>query len=210
MSSGSSLASRLVSACYTGDLPSAAAAVADGASVNEEGEAPGWAGTLLPLSAAAYNGHHDVVVWLLSHGADANGHEVMYFAAYSSTAGVLQLLIDVGGDVNRQSWNVPPVFAAVDGGGEDKVRVLLAQPSLDVTATYKGKAPQHHARDEGRRDLADMIAQEVSVGSGDFGGNSLLADLWTCLAVGWQIARRATLVRPLFHSLRRECAVQRA
>ena len=73
----SPLADRLVAACHNGDLPSAKAAVADGASVNEEGEALGWFDSIPPLEAAVYREHHDVVVWLLSHGADPNRDNVV-------------------------------------------------------------------------------------------------------------------------------------
>ena len=118
---------------------------------------------MLPLEAAVDNKHHDVVVWLLSHGADSNGDNVMYFGARHSTAAILQLLIDAGGDVNRGSSNALPLFSAVEGyHGEDRVRVLLAQPSLDLTIKYGGKIPEQVARDQGTPALADMIAQEVS------------------------------------------------
>ena len=159
-----SLADRLVAACYNGVLPSAKAAVADGASVNEKGEAP-WGGTDLALAAAVTNNHGDVVVWLLSHGADPNGDKVMTRGAYYCTAGMLQLLIDAGGDVNRSGGGGHlPLFAAVQGNNsEDNVRVLLAQPSLDFNIkTYDGDTPEQFARENYRPEVADMIAQEVS------------------------------------------------
>ena len=159
--SSPSLADRLVTACAEGDLPSAVAAVADGASVNEQGKAPRWSIALLPLVAAAANECHDAVVWLLSHGADANGDKVMYHGAYYSTAGMLQLLIDAGGDVNRPSGGQPPLFTAVLGfNSEGNVRVLLAQPSLDLAATTS--RPHQYARDCGKHAVADAITQEVS------------------------------------------------
>ena len=46
-----SLADRLATACANGDLPSANAAVADGASVNAEGRTHDWDGEL-PLATA--------------------------------------------------------------------------------------------------------------------------------------------------------------
>ena len=164
MSSGASpsLADRLTTACCHGDLPSAKAAVADGASFSEEGSGPGGWGRLLPLKAAVQYKHYDVVVWLLSMGADPNVGGVMFHGAYSSTAEILQLLIDAGGDVNRESGG-RPLFSAVDGGREDNLRLLLAQPSLDVFfVKLGGKPPEEYARDNDKRVLADMIAQEVS------------------------------------------------
>ena len=92
-----SLTGRLVTACTTGDLPSVRAAVADGASVNEPGSVEGVYDAVLPLTAAVERKHHDVVVWLLSHGADPNGDKVLYYTATASTPAILQLLIDAGG-----------------------------------------------------------------------------------------------------------------
>ena len=158
-----SLADRLVTACDNGDLPSAKAAVADGASVNEKGKPPAWSFALLSLAATAYRQHHDVAVWLLSHGADPNGHKVMYYGARYSTAVILQLLIDAGGDVNRESVGQPPLWHAVRGNNRQaNARVLLAQPSLDFAVVCYGERPEQFARNEGKPALADMIAQEVS------------------------------------------------
>ena len=154
-SESTSLADRLVTACDNGDLPSAKAAVADGASVNEKGKTP-W-GTLLPaaLTCAVVEQPHDVAVWLLSHGADPNGDGVMYCSAYRSTAAILQLVVDAGGDVNGKRHNVePPLFAVVRTNSEAKVRVLLAEPSLDLTAKFYDKTPEQYALDEGQPGLA--------------------------------------------------------
>ena len=182
-----SLADRLATACYNGDLPSAKAAVADGASVNEKGKTPGWRFWGLPLAAAVWKQHHDVVVWLLCHGADPNGDVVMFYGAFNSTAAILQLLIDAGGDVNRESGGVPPLSAVPGRNSEDKVRVLLAQPSLDLTITYNGKTPEQHARDCGRPAVAAMIAREVSGnGASRFAGETTaLLVVTVCVALLW-------------------------
>ena len=161
---GASSTDRLVTACENGYLPSAIAAVEEGASVNDKGTNPHGV-TRVPLAAAVFRQHHDVVVWLLSLGADANGDDVMCWGAACSTSDILQLLIDAGGDVNRNSGGEPPLFGAVVGSFGDiecKVRVLLAQPCLDVVATRNGVTPEEYARAMGKPVLADMIAQEVS------------------------------------------------
>ena len=157
------LADRLATACWSGDLLSAKAVLAEGASVNEKGESP-WSDAVSPLEAAVFNHHHDVVVWLLSHGADPNGDNVMCFGAYS-TVDILQLLIDAGGDVNRNSSTRPPLFWAVLDCNKDKVGVLLAQPVLEVTVALDGKSLEQFARDDDKPHLADMMSEEVSVGS---------------------------------------------
>ena len=155
-----SLADRLVTACWDNDLPSAKAAVADGASVNGKGRTPGFFG--LPLTAAVPKQHHDVVVWLLSRDADPNGDGVIFYGTFHSTVAIVQLVIDAGGDVNRKSVGQPPLFTAVVNNSEDKVRMLLAQPSLDLTITYKGKTPEEYGRYNDNPAVADVIAQEVS------------------------------------------------
>ena len=158
-----SLADRLATAGWSGDLPSVEAAIADGASVNEEGLAPGWTVTLPPLAVAAFKKHDAVVVWLLSHGADPNGSAVMYHCIWHCTADMLQVLIDTGGDVNVENGGERPLFTAVRDNSVDKVRVLLAQPSLDLAITNEdGAPPDRYARDWSMLGLADMIAQEVS------------------------------------------------
>ena len=156
-----SLADRLVTACWSHDLPSMKAVVPAGASVNEKGNTPSWDVPVVPLKAAAFS--ESTVVWLLSHGADPNGDGVMAHCTSWSTATTLQLLIDAGGDISWNCRRVPPLFAAVRGvNSEDKLRVLLAQPSLDLTIKYECRSPEQFARYHDRPALADMIAQEVS------------------------------------------------
>ena len=118
---------------------------------------------MLPLVAAVCKKHHDVVVWLLSHGADPNGEWVLLNGAGYSTTAILQLLIDAGGDVNDKCCGAPtPLFRTLDDEDEANMRLLLAQPSLDFTRTSTGKRPEQYARHHGKADLADIIAQEVS------------------------------------------------
>ena len=161
-------ADRLVSACWQGDVQAAAAAVADGASVNGKAAIP-FLGPGLPLVAALYNAHDDAVVWLLSLGADADGDDVMFTAAADSASDILQLLIDVGGDVNRASGRAPPLFCAVLRTRRiGNVAVLLAQPCLDLAAVYDNMSPLQFAHSWHQDSAADLLVEEVSaeVGAG--------------------------------------------
>ena len=168
--STSPLADRLVTACKNGDLPSAKAAVADGASVNEWGRTLGFFSLVrrLPLAEAVYGRHHDMVVWLLSHGADPNGDDVMDGSVDLSTTAILQVLIDAGGDVNQERNGVVglPLYIAIYCHVEGSLRVLLAQPSLDLTIAFEGNTvtPERFARSELQPKLAAVIAREVRRG----------------------------------------------
>ena len=157
-----SLADRLVMACQVGDLQAAQAAIADGASVNEIGQHP--CGTpFTPLAAALVNTRFDVALWLLSQGADPNGENVMYFGISFGTLGIVQLLIDAGGDANRFGGEHSLLHAAIGKGG-DFVQVLLAQPTVDLTIKYRYTSPERYARMMNKLAIADSIAQEVSHG----------------------------------------------
>ena len=148
---------RLVAACGSGDLPSARAAVAAGASVNGEGTSRD--GTWLPLESAVMRRHRAVVVWLLSQGAHSGEKSVMFHAAVCSAPDILQLVIDAGGDVSGASGGMPPLYFATR---EDNVRLLLAQPSLDLSVMRHEQTAEQFARDQGRHWVADLMSREVS------------------------------------------------
>ena len=163
-------ADRLTTACYLGDVHSAEAALEDGASVNEPGNAPCWRLGGLPLHAAARSCSVELTVWLLQRGADPNGDRVMWSGAWYSTL-VLQLLLDAGGDPNRESWAEPPLVTAVRGATVDRdrgtvdsarVALLLAQPALSLWRRYDNKTMDAYARDCGKPELAELIEREVS------------------------------------------------
>ena len=159
-----SLQKRLVTACNGGDWDRVSTAVASGASVNEKGNSPRWSFTGLPLVAAVSRLHYNIVALLLYLGADPNGEEVMAAGAYHSTPQILQLLLDAGGGINQKSGGEPPIFTAIastTGDVEGKVRVLLAQPALDLAAAHKGKTPMQWAQACGRPALAETIDREV-------------------------------------------------
>ena len=160
--SSPSLANRLATACYRGDMVAAKAALADGASVNEAGSVPGWGRAEPPLVPAVYKKHYDTVVWLLSHGANTNGVLVMADVAGATSSDVLQVLIDVGGDVNRHGGGWPPLFKAILHSLEANGWVLLGQPSLDVDVANGGNTAEWFARVRGFLALADAIVEEVS------------------------------------------------
>ena len=159
---------RLVAACITGDLTAAAAAVMDGASVNNTGVLPGSEHAVLPAYAALCHRQLAALVWLLAHGADVNGDELMHDGLFWGTPDMVQLLVDAGGDVNRLHDGVRPLFVLLEYDERDescavvrKVGVLMAQPALDLTLTCFGTTAERHARAWRNVVTADSIAAEV-------------------------------------------------
>ena len=120
--------------------------------------------TVLPLTLAVIGGFYDIVVCLLSHGADPNGDGVMYNGVDDSTTAILHLLIDAGGDVNRESWGELPLVLPVKTLNKPGLRVLLATPSLNLDVAQDGKAPEDRVRNRYSLmdELADLIVEEVS------------------------------------------------
>ena len=169
----SQLQSRLVEACLKGDLLAAQAAVAEGASVI--GTTDGWPGGD-PLCVATTR---EVVTWLLSRGADPNLNGAMCLLAGRVTADVLQLLVDAGADVNWRHRRKTALFFAVEAANnnrdrgryqtceddKDRVRVLVAQPSLELPEL---DAAEKQARSGWSRlpEIAALIATEVRLCQG--------------------------------------------
>jgi hypothetical protein len=153
-------------ACDNGDISLVKAAIDGGACVNDKGQTPGWRGTALPLVRALQNGRHDVMVMLLSAGADPNGDRVMFWGASRGVGAILQLLIDTGGDINTVTDGGPPLIMTVaahpsaDRGA--LMRVMLRHPCLDLTVKYHASTVEHYVRFLFKPALADMIACEVA------------------------------------------------
>ena len=104
------------------------------------------------------------MTWLIRHGADVNGYNVMATGYQYGTAAILQLLIDAGGDVNVVSCKQPYIFWVVGAKYREvgkKVKVLLKQPTLDLTVRVGIETADAYARANGLEKEADRIAEEV-------------------------------------------------
>jgi hypothetical protein len=111
----------------------------------------------------------ELVVALLAAGANANvktyfGATVMWRGAFGSTADILQLLIDSGGDVNEPMNNGdPPLLALVkynSGDAAARLEVLLACPELNLDAACDGTSAEEWGVSKGNPELAAAIAEE--------------------------------------------------
>ena len=85
----------------------------------------------------------------------------MYYGVDRSTTAILQLLIDAGGNPDRDGRARLLTYVAVDAFRRDSLQVLLAQPCLDCTVAHKGITAEYYARRNRRSALADMVASEV-------------------------------------------------
>ena len=156
-----------MTACLNGDMAAVTTALSAGANVTDDGS-NGCNCYCSPLQAAVAGGHHDIVERLLALGANPNSSPaIMFLAVYSSPAATLRALIDSGGDVNGSDRQL--LFKAVVGlhrGGEERLEVLLDEPSLDLTAVKadhpgQGTTAEQFALTAARPAFADRIRSEV-------------------------------------------------
>ena len=135
----------LVTACFQRDAATAHAALAAGASVNDEGS-DCQSSPHIPLAAATRTRLLPVVLDLLARGADPCLGCVMYYAATGNDAAVLSALIDHGGDVNANSRLGRPVFGCLDRPAVATLQVLLDRPELDLSVVdWRGRTPEAYA-----------------------------------------------------------------
>jgi ankyrin repeat protein len=130
-----------------------------------------------------------LVVALLAAGADADmkdddGWTSVWVGAVESTADILQLLIDSGGNANEScNYGQTLLLALVKynyGDAAARLQVLLACPDLDLDAEFGGKTAQEWAVRKGRSQLALAIAEERST-----------RERWSALRAAW-VAATAT------------------
>ncbi len=99
----------------------------------------------------------------------------MVWAARSSTAEILQLLIESGGHVNAGRYGPAPIASLLKhkkGDMAARLKVLLARPELDLNAEWNGETAEELAEDGGLGDLAAAIAAEV--------GSRTVANVFPC------------------------------
>ena len=155
------LADQLVIACSNEDVEAAEELILGGANPNHAGMVPGWSPDVLPLYAAVYLDHYDLIVMLLAHGADPGLDNAMYARACFAQEPTLELLFDVGGDVNQTYSGRPPLFWAILVGSTENVDLILDHQGLDLTTKWEGKTAEQYARSLNKPNIAIQIAKEV-------------------------------------------------
>ncbi len=122
-----------------------------------------------PLVIAAGNGHTDIVVYLISKGADVNAYNDIGFTALINTARygvdirIAEMLIEAGADVNRQSFTKggeTALMLAVEYRHNEMVKYLLSKKADVKIMTKFGKKALDYAVYD-----SDMIRMLISNGA---------------------------------------------
>ena len=105
----------------------------------ESKDASGWS----PLVRAAYEGHLDIVKYLLDTGVDAkstDGTSALFWAASEGRLGAVKSLVEAGADMNTQvgDYGQTPLAEAV-GNNKNDVASYLVEKGADVNLWDKEK-----------------------------------------------------------------------
>lgn len=120
-----------------------------------------------PLDRAAFNGHLDVVAYLLEKGAVVDqtrndGSTPLWNASQNGHTAVIELLLKFGANLNKaRSYDgTSPVYMAALKGHTDTVEFLLkngADPNLARTDT--GSTPLFFAAQKGFKKVVELLLQ---------------------------------------------------
>lgn len=123
-------------------------------------------GADLTIHAAAYIGDSNAVQRLVARGADVNAMDEhqrtpLCLAAREGNMAVAELLIGRGAKINRGkeagSWLPSPLYAAVERGQTDMVKLLIRHGADIRTRTLEGYTPLHEATRYGHREIAELL-----------------------------------------------------
>ena len=120
-----------------------------------------------PLYAASYDGHVDIMRWLLNHGADANafcsGFTPLIEAASEMHLEAVQVLLEHNADINlRNKYGDTPLNWILSHNGSegklvDMVRQLLEHGADPNICNDKHKTPLHGALSHGSLEAARLL-----------------------------------------------------
>ena len=129
-------------------------------------------GTTPLAHAIAVHGHpggESLVKLLIDHGADVNradsyGHTPLMWGASFPDAGLTEMLLREGADVNARRPDGTSVLhvAIHSDAGPDTVRLLLAAGADPAVRDGEGKTPADYAREAGFTELAQLLDAPVA------------------------------------------------
>lgn len=118
-----------------------------------------------PLHAAATAGQTDIMVLLMSYGADINapaqlGYTPLFMAASNSRPNATRLLLQAGADPDPVcAQGVTPLFAAVDRCAVQVVQILLDSGACPFARNGMGDEPLHIAARQGQVEIAQALVE---------------------------------------------------
>ncbi|MDZ7693969.1 MAG: ankyrin repeat domain-containing protein [Balneolaceae bacterium] len=116
------------------------------------------------LMFASYNGHLDVIRYLVDNGAQLDrknkeGRTALMFAASGPFPDVVQYLLEQGADPNRtdmaEGWS-PLMYAAAEGNTE-VVKILLSHGADPELKDKDGDTAADFAQNNGHTEIAKLL-----------------------------------------------------
>ncbi len=113
-----------------------------------------------PLMMAALKGHRDMLLLLITHGAEVNkqGWTPLHYAATGGHVELMKILLENHAYIDTESPNhSTPLMLAAMYGNEESVQLLLKEGADVSIKNKKGYGAVDFARQAKRNDLADLI-----------------------------------------------------
>ncbi len=115
------------------------------------------------LISAAINNHVEIVKYLINQGKDINQHDccnsmtALCMASQMQCAECVELLCDMGADIEAESEYGTPLFAAASSGDLKIVKILLKHGANVNYVTKDGSTPYEIAGYNGYEDVAEYL-----------------------------------------------------
>jgi ankyrin repeat protein len=143
-----------------------------------------------PLTAAAIGGQKEVVVFLLSQGADVNDRGFMRMTPMADMAagwgqrddkkctGIAEVLLSHGALIDAiDAYGTTPLYRAAESGHTQMVRLLLEKGADTSIADNEGQTALHVAAVNGRKDIVELLVKaKARLDVKDRGGLTPLKD----------------------------------